>query len=342
MDSDYQKIFSIPFNGDFKLMKETLASGKAYETYFSPFDKCDTNANSHAASEKHFLQNEKSIRLLSSISYLYKTGLNLLCNSPSMYYSDFAKIEKIIRLIPNITTITIADPIATDFFVKKYPNLDIQASFIMNLDTYSKIRQFAALGGGTVVLPGTVQRNLNLLEKLKKLKNKFPKLKIKAIANLECASECLFLPSHYMGGMFRNFPFKCGNIYSDIICYKHFSPADFIRVPFIRPEDIVFYTKRGLIDYFKIIFRSTPTQKLKNTYSAYFSGKYSKNLFDLVYPKKDECTSTEEKYCDKLSFYCDNSKFPSDFIEKVTSCDKNCDECDYCGEIAKRTNTRLS
>lgn len=336
-----KQIFSIPFNGDFNLLKDTLASGRAYETYFSPFAKHSLNANRYGSSERPILQTDKSLMLLSSISKLYRTGLNMLCNSPNLFLSDFDEIEKTINLIPNLTSITISDPLAVELFAKRYPDKDIQASFIMNLDTYEKIRQFADLGGGTVVLPGTIQRNLGFLEKLERLKEKYEKLKIKAIVNLDCASECVFLPWHYMVGMFENLPLKCGNIYRNKVCYRHFAPEDFIKIPFIRPEDVAFYTDRGLIDYFKIIYRSTPSPKLRTVCSAYFSGRYDGNLFDLVYPKNDEYNMSDENSKDKSVFYCDNSAFPDDFIDKVVSCDKNCEECNYCIKVSQLTSTVL-
>jgi len=37
---------------------------------------------------------------------------------------------------------------------------------------------------------------------------------------------------------------------------------------------------------------------------------------------------------EKMRGVLENNKFPDGFVQKVTSCDKNCSECSYCGEVA--------
>lgn len=341
------KDFSIPFNGDFTLLKNTLAAGRVMEIYFSIFDKVDLSANYYGASERPALKNEKATKLLSSMAKFYGVGLNLLCNSPSLYMSDLGKLFEKIHSIENLSAITISDPIALKAFLKEFPNLDIQASFIMNLNTYSKIEQFALMGGGTVIVPGAIHRNLKLLEKLKLLKTRYPKLRIKMIANLDCAPECIFLPTHYMVGMLSNVIKDSEKAYRNELCYRHFTPADFIKVPFIRPEDLSFYRKNEFADCFKLIYRSSPSESLSKVYNAYFSESYVGNLFDIVPSRceafeyaKDPNLPKDAKQNTPI-FYCDNKAFPKDFIEKVISCDKDCTNCPYCLEIAEKTKTKM-
>lgn len=342
------KDFSIPFNGDFALLKYALSSGNVYEVYFSLYGGKQRNANNYGASEKPILNNSKQIKLLSSMASLYKTGLNLLINSPSLFFSDFEELKEKVMSIKGINTITLSDPIAVKTFVKEFPNIDIQASFIMNLNSIEKIEQFSAMGGGTVVLPGIFLRDINKLEELKKLKERYPKLKVKMIANLDCAQDCIYLPSHYLVGMFRGFDIQPGNIYNDQPCYRPVSPAEFIKIPFIRPEDLDFYRKNGFADSFKLIYRSSPTAMLEKVYNAYFSGEYGGNLFDIIPTHCDdyECARDIDMKVnlkmDIPEYFCDNRKFPADFIEKVTSCGRKCHQCNYCMEIAKKTNTVTS
>lgn len=339
-----QKDFSIPFNGDFQLLRKTLASGRIYEVYFSIFDKHGINVNSYGGSEKSPVSGPKAVQLLSSMAKLYKTGLNVLCNAPSLYFSDFRELFTVLHEIPGLTAITISDPIAIRAFVKEFPELDIQASFIMNLNTLEKIKQFAQLGGGTVIVPGAITRNLPLLEKIRELKKKYEKLRIKMIANLDCAQECIFLPSHYMVGMLSSFPQAEEKAYTNAACYRRFTPEDFIKVPFIRPEDLSFYRDNGLTDTFKIIYRSSPSAMLETVYKAYFEEKYEGNMFDIIPTHCDpyECARDpflpDDKKGNVPEYFCDSRAFPPDFVKKTSTCDKNCDECGYCAAIAEKAN----
>jgi len=229
-------------------------------------------------------------------------------------------------------------------FKREFPEKDIQASLIMNLDNYTKIKQALLLGIGTITLPGRFSRDMRALDTINSLKRDFPDFRIKLIANISCFLDCLFLPAHYMLGLFSSLMEKddklkkANTMYPETICRPR-KPSEFISAPFIRPEDINYYSKT--VDAFKLVYRNQSSSALKIIYNAYFKGKFTGNLFKLlqVRTKPDDAERRKE---DSGFFYCDNTKFPKDFVKTVASCDKNCEKCDYCGKIAKITGVRLT
>jgi hypothetical protein len=59
-------------------------------------------------------------------------------------------------------------------------------------------------------------------------------------------------------------------------------PTEFLRSPFIRPEDVSAYREIG-INVIKLSDRTEATEFLARTARAYAEGKYEGNLFDLIF-----------------------------------------------------------
>ena len=59
-------------------------------------------------------------------------------------------------------------------------------------------------------------------------------------------------------------------------------PIEFLRSPFIRPEDVHVYRELG-IDIVKLADRSEPAEALARTARAYCEEKYEGNLFELIF-----------------------------------------------------------
>jgi len=59
-------------------------------------------------------------------------------------------------------------------------------------------------------------------------------------------------------------------------------PVEFLRSPFIRPEDIHAYRDVGM-DVIKLSDRTEAVEFLLRTARAYASGRYDGNLFDLIF-----------------------------------------------------------
>jgi hypothetical protein len=261
---------------------------------------------------------------------------NLLCNAWTLFFHDIGASLKLIRALPRLDAVTISDPMAIKTFRQAFPRLDIQASVIMNLDSLEKIEAALAAGVGTIALPTRMNRDAKTLKRVRELKKRFPRLKVKLLANHQCRSECLFSSWHYLIGSAAFFRkgLSCNARFQEEIygkrsaCYdeipRHLLPRELLKLPFIRPEDIDFYLKNSYADVFKLVYRDFPSDKLRRIYQGYFSRRLEGDLFRFV---------SVEKY--GKSAVCENARFPKGFVRRVTSCDKICQSCSYCDMVAR-------
>ena len=141
---------------------------------------------------------------------------------------------------------------------------------------------------------------------------------------------------------------------------------DGVPGPWIRPEDVPFYKKIG-IEHIKITERDFPTEILVKRVEAYSNHSYNGNLLDLIqghgyilegteleplevkteFANINEVVNEifkvrgfklERKYPQHV--YIDNKKLDG-FLEffKQGKCKGNCQNCNYCASISKKTIT---
>nr|MBC8358952.1 hypothetical protein [Candidatus Aminicenantes bacterium] len=216
-------------------------------------------------------------------------------------------------------------------FKKEFPRLEIEASVIMNLDTYTKIEKILSGGVNVVNIPLDLNRNAKELGKIAGLKRRYPRFRIKLLANHICFYGCPFTQFHYFLSEVKEvFKPKEGRSQDFERCvFYPFNLEDLeelISRPFIRPEDISFYKEKGYADIFKLCFRTNETPVLRKTVFSYLKESYDGNLLDII-----------TNHGKPLRLYWDNKRFPQGFIEKVTGCDKSrCKECKYCRGVSKK------
>lgn len=332
--------YSIPFNGDLGLVKDAFKTAMVGEVYFAGTGRNDTG--NHWSGARSRAISGKTLGTLLRLCRRHGVKSNLLCNSATLFFSDLSRTFDYIRSLGHVDAITVADPFAVSAFVKEFPDKDIQASIIMNLDSSHKVEKVLGLGLGTVNVPGRFNRDISGLKSLSRLKAFYPNFKIKLLANYDCFFDCPFSTWHYMLGTYksvfgdweslvrRNRVYPCADE-----CAFDSGPVEWIKKPFIRPEDVEYYERNNCADIFKLVFRSDRSEVLKQVYDAYFSGRFDGDLFEIV---NTHGTS---------GIYCDNTKFPPDFVKFVTTCNKECIGCDYCQKVAgsvagNRLNADLS
>lgn len=328
--------FSIPFNGDLALAEEAFASGQVAEIYLAgpgksnlstPFD--DTGARTPRL---------KDIRALQGLCEEYGVKTNLLCNSATLFFADIGKLFESIRSLGKIDAVTVADPTGISRFKAEFPEKDIQASVITNLDSFHKIEQVLRLGIGTVTVAPKFARDIAALKRLGVLKKRYPDFRVKLIANYDCAYECVYAFTDYSSGVMKTQIADAGKYLrkSEIYCGSgclSLSKSDLagvIRCPFIRPEDLAYFEELGGVDHFKLVYRHSSSEKLRKVYRAYFGRKHRGNLFEII--SADNKLDLESK---GKTATCDNEAFPSDFAKKVTQCNKECSSCTYCADVAR-------
>lgn len=310
-------------------MEEFFKNKHVYEVYFSGPQEEGLNSSS-LYTDNFRNYSKKHISTLLGLCKKYDVKSNLLCNKVILSLDNFRKQFDYIHSLKGLGSVTIADPFQITKFKKEFPDLDIQASIIMGLDTFEKIERALSFGIGTVNVSGELNRNIPLLRSLKKLKKYYPEFRIKALANYICYYDCIFVTWHYVLPILDSIEIENKHDlfgpFANIDECRYCNPdiREWIRRPFIRPEDIDYYDQEG-IDIFKIAFRNDESRVLKNTLRAYISKKYEGNLFDII------PSGNRDPY-----FYWDNKKFPQDFAKTVANCNKECKNCDYCNKVAKR------
>jgi len=261
-----------------------------------------------------------------------------------------------------IDSITVTVPSLIEIVKKNAPRLKVKASVINQICSVQSVRYFTSLGVDEITLGIDCNRDFELLEALRKCTD----ATLELLANEDCLFHCPYRSYHYnmqSHGSAKGDAF--GNRYVDYCvmrCIRHrvVDHKEIIRARFIRPEDLGVYEALG-IDKIKISSRHLPSEWGIRSARAYLAGRYDGNLADIISPiamsipaesmHKIEHWNDEE--WNKLSaivstkgpdIFIDNRKLDG-FLDHWVKRKKKCEqvlcgeECDYCGEVARRAVT---
>jgi collagenase-like PrtC family protease len=183
-----------------------------------------------------------------------------------------------------VSGVTIAHPLLLQFVKREFPDFRLSVSLIARVDTVEAARKFEDYGVDVINLnPFTVNRDFDALRAIRRA----VRCELELYANIPCLDHCRWRVAHYefsgrasqAAGLPEpgSDPFltRCANVYLS-------EPVEFLRSPFIRPEDIAAYREAG-IDLFKLSDRTDSIEYLSNTARAYAEEKYDGNLFNLIF-----------------------------------------------------------
>lgn len=262
-----------------------------------------------------------------NLKILYESG-----NLSGLIFVDFYYILLLSRIDPEFIN-----------QLELIPSINCYIDSIEKFHTYMKyISPLSITRPSKIILDRSLNRNIKKLESIVVgIKSYDPDLKIEILANEGCMYQCPFKINHdicislvndrsvggiiYLNGKLTNNDFDFQNINQNYGClnYLTYNPVDILKSPFIRPEDI---SKYPFVDIIKLSGKVRPFNYLQKSFTAYNSGKYDKNLLDLL----DSVSIFNEKY------YMFNDQFPKDFFERTTSCNKNCQSCKYCDKVFEK------
>lgn len=248
--------------------------------------------------------------------------------------------------------------------VRKYaPGLDIYVSVQENINNEFQIKHWDEMGVDKITLSVLdLNRNFALL---RKIKGKI-RCDLQLIANLKCLLGCHAYHCHgnlnahssqsghrLKGYLIDYYTLKCNYI-------RFRNPEEFIKSPWIRPEDVHYYEEIG-IHWLKLVGREMESGKIQQIFKAYKNRRYDGNLLDLF-------PGTEKKLVDfkkvarhlryffrpqhvnilKLSqvrdifkkdgIYIDNRSLDG-FLEYfwLEKCNLICgSQCDYCKKVTQK------
>lgn len=233
--------------------------------------------------------------IIQHINTINKLGYNFnwIMNSYNNSMSDLSQqnsnklfnfLSKLIDWGVNIVTVSNVELIK--YIKEHFPSLQIKLSLIAGVDTVDKAKYFESIGIDTINLnPHTINRDFKTLKKIREA----VKCRLILYANIPCLSNCSYRDGHYKtissnyksNSLWKSdsqidyYQIKCSSIFLD-------NPIEFIKSPFIRPEDINFYRKLG-IDGFKLSDRIDSSEHLIETAKAYLNSSYDGNLFHLIF-----------------------------------------------------------
>lgn len=309
-------------------------------------------------------------QLKAHIDLAHQNGLqfNYLLNTNCMDNREFQtevnrEIFDTIRWLDEIGVdwITVSLPYLVRVVRQTAPRIRISLSTFAYVDTLQKAMEFEKLGVDEITLPEGLNRNFKLLRLFKENLS----CDIQLIATNLCMAACPYRNyhansqshasqvNHESGGASIDFcMLSCtARTLSD--------PAEFIKIPWIRPEDLDVYEKIG-IDSIKITERMKKTERLAEIAYAYTNRAYEGDLnrllnfrikSDFIEPNHDLLLGSDKyntsyllksrELLFKRDIRIDNSRldgFIDYFVKKETDCrNQLCGKtCRHCYEYANK------
>ena len=358
-----QPKFEVPYNGDMSILtiyKQyhehiTCVYGKANDNY--PEGRNTKHLRSITLSDIKDVINSLNV---SNIPFNYILNGNNHSNKEydKTYRKTFIEFVRQLKGF-GCNQITLSNVFLIELIRNEMPEMDIHVSVISEIDNLTRIKHLAKLGVKNIVLSKTLLKNFNGLANIHKYKPENVELIL--LANDPCLHHCAYTQYHNQslsfftaqGGDFVNFcRLHCTNDFASDI-------RKVISASFIRPEDIATYKGIGFL-VFKLTDRKQSTSWLENTIKAYVDGRYDGNLSDIMSPWSSyneqypfpETLKTLKSNADLVNNRINlrfspqiNNTLLNGYLDywkqnKPNGCaNENCDNCNYCLQIAQKTCT---
>ena len=205
-------------------------------------------------------------------------------------------------------------------------NLDImiKGSTLCQINNVNKAIAYKKMGIKHIVVDENINRKFKTLHDI----NVVFDGKTELIVNVICYKNCIYEMFHHNQTSHDK---NCNRRLPSTLFYSHKcvlqqtkSPSDFLRLCFIRPEDIPLYESIN-IHYFKIQGRQAVINgDILKTVESYMAKKFDGNLIELL-----NCFQKLNNFQVEI-----NNAFLKDFIKPFYDndnfCKDNCLNCDYC------------
>lgn len=306
------------------------------------------------------------------IEDLHKAGirfnylLNSMCLGGVEYGNKWRRemclfLEWLERIGVDAVTVTI--PYLLEIIKKHFPRFKAGIGSGAQVDSAARAGYWEGLGADLITLSEiSVNRNFRLLRSIRAA----VRCKLQMIANNGCLQGCPFAFYHAVCNAHASQSGRESALFIDycrLRCRQqvYSSPADFLKLNWIRPEDSGFYGRLG-VDSIKLVDRIMPTEHLRRVLRAYGSRSYEGNLLDILTGILGKSRYTPGELFSRMRFffhpfqvnvftlfrsfhklknceiYIDNKALDG-FIENISriNCgDTDCGECGYCGKIAEK------
>lgn len=226
------------------------------------------------------------IKLAHSLGKEFNYLLNTNCMDNLEFRSDINKeIYEFIAWLDEIGVdwITVSIPYFIPVIKHIAPRIKVSLSTFAYVDTLQKALAFEKMGVDEITLPEGLNRNFKLL----KLFTQNLKCEIQLIATNLCLAACPYRIYHSNSQSHASQRNHVSNGVTFDYCMLNCtaktleSPAEFIKIPWIRPEDLHVYEEIG-ISSIKLTERMKKTERLVEIAKAYSDRKYEGDLNRLL------------------------------------------------------------
>jgi collagenase-like PrtC family protease len=227
------------------------------------------------------------------VSRALQLGLrfNYVMNAPDFggRENDSAWLNEVSSLLEylarcGVSGVTISHPALLQFVKREFPDFRINVSVIAGVDTVAEARRFEDMAVDVINLnPFTVNRDFDSLRAIREA----VRCELELYANIPCLDHCPRRDAHYQYSGRASQAAGAAEVTQDpflMRCSHTFlsEPVEFLRSPFIRPEDVSAYREAGM-DVIKLSDRTESTEFLLKTARAYAGERYDGNLFSLIF-----------------------------------------------------------
>ena len=239
------------------------------------------------------------------------------------------------------SAVVTANPFVMELINENFPRLELHISVLASVNDARKAKFFDDLGATVIHLDPQINRDFRRIEAIRKS----VECTLSLVVNEGCLLSCPI--RQYHSNMISHSGESIASRYYVDYCYyrcalsKVTDPAEHLRSPWVRPEDLAIYEELG-IDLFKVAGRekmeegpSSHTDWIARVAGAYYERRCDDVARLLVgieppytifgEPPEPVGVRIESAQLDGfLRFFQDDR------------CLLDCDQCDYCGQWAKR------
>ena len=346
--------FSVPYNGHPEILPELfrlkrLGNNRIREIYLS--GPQEYSGSGRITPIIKFDEFAEIVDKIHNEGIRVNLIMNSTCEGLDWYSSEVVKstMEYLRRVHEElgVEAITIANPLYIREVRSRFPDIEICASVLGDIDCVQRAAIYSKFGANVITPDVNINRDLKLLKQIKDATN----AELKLMVNEGCLYKCPLRKFHFNAtshmakevGKVRlsNGTFGMAKEVGEVglglssggftdICNKLTSEdhSQILKSCWIRPEDAKKYS--GITSFFKIVGRSMPRSVVIRTTKAYLKESWDGDLLDIL------CASLS-RFSVVYAAYLDNKSLGRHkFFEKVTSCDKNCSQCSYCEELARK------
>ncbi len=272
---------------------------------------------------------------------------------PGFEQAFLKEVDRLLDL--GVDGFVVALPLLIELIHRAHPEVPISVSTFARIRTVTQAEYYLKLGASVIVLE-EANRDFALLRGLVRRG-----AEVEILVNQTCLQGCPYRGHHLNTSSLSAQPDQPCPVLEYPIAECGWQmvrdPRKMVSAIFVRPEDLSVYEEIG-ISRFKVSGRNKPTAWLARAAAAYAARTYRGNLLDVLSyvqvraplqflrgatasarPSAEELTMFRERFEDVASVTIDNTAFPKGFLRRIAATDcehTSCDECGYCGTVARQ------